>query len=120
VVFWNIPMITAGGLAGDFGIGKAKMYSMMTRIGSNFNTLVNFFADVLMYYNWRKLILVYDPYGQTNISSKFCHIAANDIHYGMRETHQAKNITQDYIKFELPDISPKTSEFKAKIGLDYS
>lgn len=77
-------MITAGALAGDFGHGKHIMYSTLTRIGSNFNTLVNFFVDVLIYYGWTKLNLVYDPFGQTNISIKLCHIAANDIHDGLR------------------------------------
>lgn len=84
VRYWNIPMITAGALAGDFGLAKHSVFSTLTRLGSNFNTLVRFFITVLEHYKWQKLNVIYDPFGQTDISSKFCHILANDIHYGFR------------------------------------
>ena len=96
-------MITAGGTAGDFGLAKHSVFSTLTRVGPNFNTLVRFLVEVLQYYKWNKLSLIYDPYGQKEISSKYCHIAANDIHYGLRAHAHTKNFTQDYKKFENPN-----------------
>lgn len=83
-VYWDRPIISAGGLASDFGLGKPREYSTLTRLGSNHNALVEFFQSILVNYNWEKLNMIYDPNGQMDIISKYCHIAANDLHYGLR------------------------------------
>ena len=113
-------MLTAGGLAGDFGLNKQMVFSTLTRVGPNFNTLVHFFITVLRYYNWEKVRLIYNPEGQGEVLSRHCHIAANDIHYGFRFASDVLNLTleQDYKKFEFDqEILTNIEDF---IGLHFA
>nr|KAG5707287.1 hypothetical protein BaRGS_000061 [Batillaria attramentaria] len=82
VKYWKIPLVTAGALSSDFA--NKDRYPMMTRIGPNFNSLVDFIVNVLKQFRWRRVTLMYDAEGQGNIVEKFCHIAANGIHYGLK------------------------------------
>ena len=94
--FWEIPMLTAGALAGDFGYNKLYEYRLMTRIGANFNSLAAFIADTFQRISWRKLKLIYDPFAQADIVPRYCHLAADGLHqYIQKRT----NITHDYFKF---------------------
>ncbi|KAH3868021.1 hypothetical protein DPMN_031158 [Dreissena polymorpha] len=77
-------MITAGAFAGDFGRQKDRVFRLLTRVGSNFNTLFDFFVNVLSMHKWRKMNIIYDPYGQTDNSEKFCHIVADGFHHEFR------------------------------------
>ena len=110
--YWNTPMITAGALAGDFGIAKNNMFSTLTRLGSNFNTLVRFFITVLEHYEWRRLNVIYHPFGQTDISRKFCHILANDIHYGFRYVYA--RVIDRYINYIQPYLNKPGPNFTIK------
>ena len=80
--YWNIPMVTPGALSSDFA--KKDMFSLMTRMGPNFNSLVAFLLTLLGQFNWRRVLLMYDSMGQSDIVERFCHVAANGIHYGLR------------------------------------
>lgn len=82
VKFWKIPLITAGALSSDFA--KKDMYALVTRIGPNFNSLLHFIFSMFNEFAWRRVTLMYDPDGQEYIVEKFCHIAANAIHSGLR------------------------------------
>ena len=82
VKYWNIPLITPGALSSDFA--KKDMFSLVTRLGPNFNSLVAFLLTVLSRFRWARVMLAYDSSGQGHIVEKFCHVAANGIHYGLR------------------------------------
>ena len=82
VKFWNIPLITPGGLSSDFS--RKDLYALVTRIGANFNSLVSFLIAMLQEFHWSRMLLGYDSEAQSNILERFCHVAANGIHYGIR------------------------------------
>ena len=37
VRYWDIPLLTAGAMARDFGVERQNYYNMLTRVGVNFN-----------------------------------------------------------------------------------
>ena len=115
--FWDLPMVTAGAMAGDFGISKKTMYSLLTRVGANFDSLAKFTVDVLAEFQWNKVKLLYQPDGLDHILEKFCHLAVDGLHRGIRILTQDQ-VKQDYFKFRSTEeiINSMTEE----IGLEYS
>lgn len=101
--YWNIPMITPGAMARDFAILKRSMFSLMTRMGPNLNHFVQFLLVMLKYYNWGKVKIIYDPEGHKNIVEKYCHIAADGIHYGLKIQNVIPDLQQEYFKFDTID-----------------
>ncbi|XP_041355329.1 atrial natriuretic peptide receptor 3-like [Gigantopelta aegis] len=107
VKYWNLPMITAGAFAGDFGDNKGYEFPMLTRIGSSFNALARFFMVVLKHFSWTKANLVYSYTGHGAIMDKFCHVLNNAIHHAFRIHHDVGNFTEVHQKFHrLSDILP--------------
>jgi atrial natriuretic peptide clearance receptor len=94
--FWEIPMLTAGALAGDFGYNKLDEYRLMTRIGANFNSLARFFTAAFKDVGWVKFKLLYDPFAQSDIVPRYCHLAADGLHQYIQKR---SDITHDYFKF---------------------
>ena len=121
--YWNLPMLTAGAMAGDFGTSKKDHYPLLTRVGPDFNSLAKFLLQMLDHYNFRRVKLIYNPFGQTDIVEKFCHLAADSLHRTMMR--RGKNLTQDYYKFiNVGDMQRKlTTEigntFSSKCHLYY-
>ncbi|KAK6176548.1 hypothetical protein SNE40_014811 [Patella caerulea] len=114
--FWNIPMITPGAMARDFALMKRTMFPLLTRIGTDFNSLVTFIISVLQEFNWSKVKLLYDPLGQDDVVGRFCHIAADGIHYGLRNQRTIQNLSQEYFKFDV--ISDILDNFASEVGLN--
>ena len=109
VKYWNLPLITAGGLAAEYGTEKRTVFSQITRVGPNFNTLIYFFREVMRIHNWKHLKLLYNPDGQSDLSSRTCHIAVHDLHYGL---------LQSYEKFE--EDSEVLNDLPGKIDLKHA
>ena len=113
--YWEIPMLTAGAMAGDFGINKQNEYRLMTRVGTNFNSLARFITATFNYLNWGKFKLIYDAFAQSDIVPRYCHLAADGLHQYIR---LQTNISHDYFKFqswqEVADALP------TELGKDYS
>ena len=51
-------------------------------------------------FHWRRLKQVYDPFAQSNVGEKVCHIMIDGIHYGLRSQQSIPELEQDYEKFE--------------------
>ncbi len=101
--YWNLPMLTAGAMAGDFGVLKTSIYSMMTRVGPDINSLARFVFSFMDYYKWHKVKLLFEPSGQGSVFERFCHLAVDGIHSAILNRQKAGyNITQDYFKFGDP------------------
>ncbi len=101
--YWNLPMLTAGAMAGDFGVLKKSTYHMMTRVGPDINSLARFVFSYMDYYKWHKVKLLFEPFGQESVFERFCHLAADGIHRAILNRQKAGyNIEQDYFKFEHP------------------
>ncbi|KAL8588288.1 hypothetical protein ACOMHN_049316 [Nucella lapillus] len=75
-------MITPGGMASEFG--EKVMYSSLTRVGPNLNSLPPFMLSVLQRYHWRRLSLIYDPEGQGDILEKLCYFPISALHQGLK------------------------------------
>lgn len=123
--YWNIPMVTAGAMARDFALSKLFQFPLMTRVGPNFNSLVSFIISILQKFNWSRVKLVYDPLGQAHVVDKFCHIATDGVHYGLRVQKVIKDFKQEYFKFDsIKDILNKMTvevgnEFSSKLCCCY-
>ena len=95
VRYWNLPMLTAGAMAGDFGEFKHSKFPLLTRVGPDINSFAQFVFSVLQYHKWSKVKLLYQPFGQEGVIHGFCHFAAEGLHKAILKT----NIEQDYFKF---------------------
>lgn len=105
--YWNIAMVTPGAMARDFA-EKQHMFNLMTRVGPNMNSLINFVTTIFKTFHWNKVNLLYDPDGQSHIVNKYCHIAIDGLHYGLTLQQQ------HYFKFD--NINMILQSFTENIG----
>ncbi|PVD24703.1 hypothetical protein C0Q70_15188 [Pomacea canaliculata] len=98
--YWKLPMITAGAIARDFALSKSSLYDLMTRVGASVNSLVDFLLEIMREFGWSRIKQVYDPYGQSIVGDKVCHIISDGIHYGLQDQTVVPHLVQDYEKFE--------------------
>ena len=64
--YWNTPMLTAAAMARDYAVNRLGEFPMLTRVGANFNSLALFLVDVLQYFHWRRVMLIYNPQGHAH------------------------------------------------------
>jgi hypothetical protein len=107
-------MITTGAMARDYGVDKLKEFPMLTRVGANFNSLTQFFIDLLHVFRWSKIKMVYDPYGHGTEIYKFCHMGIDSLHQEILKVNNEgkRNLTQGYWKFQ------KYTEFTDKMNTE--
>lgn len=102
--YWNLPMLTAGAMAGDFGVFKLSTFPLLTRVGPDINSLARFVFSFMDFYHWNKVKLLYQPFGQERVINSFCHLAADGLHSAILERQQGgHHIEQDYFKFMKND-----------------
>ncbi|XP_048750955.2 atrial natriuretic peptide receptor 1-like isoform X4 [Ostrea edulis] len=59
--FWNVPILTPGGLSHDFRKKRNVEYKTLTRIGPGFDSAARFLVDdVMKMHNWKRVSLIYD------------------------------------------------------------
>ncbi len=117
VAYWNIPLVTAGAMAKDFGKKTNKEFSVLTRVGANFNSLGYYMIKVFNYYGWSRIKLLYNPNGQETVMHRFCHIATDGVHYALRTKKHLGNFTQSVHKFHK--LSEALDNMPENIGLDF-
>ena len=109
--FWNLPVLTSGGFAHDFG-RKAEEYSTLTRLGQNFEDLSEFFVGMLTWFVWNTLHLIYDAKGRDDISEGFCFLAASALIKKSKE----RKITNVYHMYDASTIDDLLVH---KVGLKF-
>ncbi|CAL1539969.1 unnamed protein product, partial [Lymnaea stagnalis] len=72
--YWKIPLLSPGAMASDYGLHKVSMFPMLTRMGYNMNSFVDFLVQLLNKFGWRRFKTLYEPHGMNNIMDRFCHI----------------------------------------------
>ncbi|XP_064595780.1 atrial natriuretic peptide receptor 3-like [Liolophura sinensis] len=98
-IFWNIPVISAGGMAMDFTTSKLTEYRSLTRVGMfNFVSLCRFFMSVMNHFKWKTFKIIYDKPGQDSIVTGFCHLTTASIHYCMLA--EAPEIQQSFYRLD--------------------
>ena len=65
--YWNLPMLTAAAMARDYAMNKLVEYPLLTRVGANFNSLTLFLVDVLRFFRWKRVMIVYNPQGHADV-----------------------------------------------------
>ncbi|XP_036361172.1 atrial natriuretic peptide receptor 3-like [Octopus sinensis] len=68
--YWNIPVISPGGMAHDFQ--DKTEFGSLTRVGITFNGLSDSLLSIFRYYNWRKVYVLYNSNGLDTITFRFC------------------------------------------------
>lgn len=109
-------MLTAGAMAADYANYKLTEYPLLTRVGPNFTSLVQFLSSILYRFNWNIVKLVYNPSGQKNIVEKFCHIAVDGIHHGLKDSSKGNNFKVPYFKFDVTEELLRN--MKVEFGVD--
>ncbi|KAI0232575.1 Atrial natriuretic peptide receptor 3, partial [Lamellibrachia satsuma] len=80
--YWDIPIVSPGGMAHDFGRNKTAPnaeFPLLTRIGCTFNSLGAYIYNSLRRFGWRKTKVVYDPKGHDDIVHRFCFLAMSAV-----------------------------------------
>ena len=96
IAFWNLPIVSTGAFARDFGARKTEKYPLLTRAGANdFQSMNDYLLSLFMEFHFGQIKLVYDLHGQQDIVPMLCHFVGDSIVNG----HLNKNITVDFIRF---------------------
>ena len=80
--YWRIPVVTPGGMAHDFGKDKTASgaeFPTLTRIGCTFNSLAEYVFNSVRRFGWRRLKVMYDPDGHSDIVHRFCYLAMSAV-----------------------------------------
>ena len=80
--YWNIPVITPGGMAHDFGANKSAPnaeYALLTRVGWTFDTLSQSVYRTIKHYGWSRIKLMYNSTGHGQVTDKFCYLFMNGL-----------------------------------------
>ena len=59
--YWNVPIVSPGGLSHTFNEKRHQEYRTLTRIGAGFESVVRFVEDyIIKTYKWKKIATIYD------------------------------------------------------------
>lgn len=76
--FWDVPIISPGGMAHDFGVDKKDPnaeFPNLTRVGWTFDSLALYLEAAIIQFQWSKIKIVYDSHGHGEIFDSFCWLA---------------------------------------------
>ena len=137
---WQIPVLSPGGFShtmdakGDYPYGE---FSLLTRVGLNFNSLTNFIVKMITTtFQWSRLKLVYDAYAYSDIAPGFGFLCGSAVinttkAYGVQHsffvyipgTHTPDRLLQDEIGTEAGSeslIYIREVKFDIQIGSDWT
>jgi hypothetical protein len=93
--YWNATVVTAGGMAHDFGSSKTAPnaeYPLLTRVGPTFDMLSKSFSAIIDNFGWKTTVKVlYNPDGMGDVVFRFCFLAASAIVKNFRDNGQEYN-----------------------------
>ena len=118
IKFWNLPMVTAGAMAADFG-HKNTYYHLLTRVGTTLNSLTEGVLTMVFHLGWRRVKLLYNPLGYGDITDRYCHLATEALHLSLnRRRRKDPSIVHDYYKFL--HLNEMLENLPTEIGLEYA
>lgn len=117
--YWNLPIITPGGLSQKFGADKRDVdaeFPLLTRVGATLDGLGWFFDRVVNQYIWNNVKLVYTSDGHSEVTIQFCRMAiAAVVHH-----FKAEGIEFHMFKFnEIEEEDEYTKMLMQEIGSKY-
>ena len=113
--YWNIPMVTPGAMASDFGNLKKSLYPYVTRVGTTLNTLSEAMLSIFNFYNFTHIKLIYEPGGFEHITFRLCHFVTESIYFALNEHG---NMTHDNFKFQKWEDA--ANAMPDEVGKEYS
>lgn len=113
--YWNLPVLSPGGFAHDFGADKLDEFPTLTRTGVTFNSLARSTISLFKHFNLTHAKVIYDQSGHSGITPKFCFLAASAIVY------YSKVEKLEYsFHIYLPDVHDIDDMLKHEVGSLYS
>lgn len=116
--YWNVPIVTPGGFAHDFGANKRRVdseYSTLTRVGMTFNSLSVYLIKTLFRFNWRKVKVIYDVDAYNDITPGYCFLAASALIYYSKKV----GLNYDFHIF-IPKNQDVGHVLRTEVTSDYS
>lgn len=84
--YWDIPVISPGGMAHDFAVNKHNEYSMLTRVGWTFDSLARAVHSQMTLRGWKKVKLLYNPMARSDIVDRFCFLQMSALISHLKKT----------------------------------
>lgn len=72
VSHWNIPVVSAGGMAHDFA--DKNEFGTLTRVGVTFDSLYRAVSKMFEYYSWKSVAVLYDSNALSDVTPRFCYL----------------------------------------------
>lgn len=117
--FWNIPVISPGGLAHDFGADKTvpnMEFPTLTRIGATFNTLAQCVIRLVKTFSWRRVKVIYTGNGLEEVSPRFCFLAIGAL---INYIKHHKEVKYDFFSYDR-NIHTVDHVLKEEVGVKHS
>ncbi|ELT96799.1 hypothetical protein CAPTEDRAFT_205131 [Capitella teleta] len=105
VKYWDLPLVSVGGMARDFVTRRRDQYPSLTRAGPfNLLAMAHAFSAIIKSYKWKKIKMIYQrkfPDGEK--MPDFCNFAIDTILYGIPEDELNPDYKKDYKKMDDED-----------------
>ena len=112
---WNIPVVTPGAMAHNFGTGNE--FPRLTRVGATFNDIALQMHILLVKYNWSKLAILYDSDALNHITENYCYLMISALGWYFKAVVQPPlDLRQEQIR---PEDGPRGYEklLKEDVGI---
>lgn len=124
--FWNLPVISPGGFAHDFGFNKTDPaidpeFSTLIRVGNTFNSLATSTLNMIMSRGWRKMLLLYNGEGHSEVTPRFCYLCGSSLIYYIKEYEKMNKPTLGEYEFYLySDVTETKRILAEKVGTRFA
>ncbi|KAK6184950.1 hypothetical protein SNE40_007293 [Patella caerulea] len=116
--YWNIPVISPGGFAHNFGANKSEPdseYPALTRVGVTFNSLSVTILEIVRHFKWNRIKIIYDGNSMEDIAPRFCFLgAAAFVAYSKRY-----KMDHEFYMY-VPSVHNTEEVLREKVGNKYS
>ena len=122
--YWQIPVLSAGGMSHDYRIQKQSEYFSLTRTGATFDSLARIVRSLFeTQFGWRSLVILSrrpqttDEQQVVEPINRLCHLATSAINFEYR----TNNLKYDYYQVdETKGIEDIELALREKVGKRYS
>ena len=121
--YWNLPVISPGGFAHDFGANKSKgdpEFPSLTRTGVTFNSLADGIIKTIIHYNWTKLLLIYDGDGMKEIMPRFCYLCGSAFIYYVKTFDDSSTHKFEHDQFLMLHDTDIGRMLQEKVSTEFS
>ena len=125
--YWHIPIVAPGGFAHNFGTEKlagpeGPEYPLLTRVGYTFNSLARTFLDILEYFRWQKVKVMYNPVAHSDIVPKFCHLAGGALgkYLDAEVRRRGRRMGFDIHLMRSHEVTSRPTLLEDELAADYS